>query len=146
MTDYFESDAFSLFAPSSPTSPPNSPRPRIFLSCEHATTALPPSYAWTNDDLSSGIIGTHWSLDIGAEKLTRDLSESLGCRGIAARFCRLFCDANRAIGEETMFRESAEEGKIVVGINAVSLEKSWGRRLSCRYLDKAEATSRTRGP
>lgn len=115
MTDFLQTDAYSLFAPP----PPAAVLSKIFLTSEHATTRLPPPYEWTESDLNSGIIGTHWSVDIGAEQLTRDLSLALGCRGIAARFGRLFCDANRAVGEETMFRASAEEGKIVIGINKV---------------------------
>ncbi|KAI9003918.1 hypothetical protein DFJ74DRAFT_694141 [Hyaloraphidium curvatum] len=126
--DYLTAEAYSLFAPRRAYEPS-----RIFVTCEHASMRLPEPYRWTAGDLSSGVIGTHWSVDIGAERLSRDLSERLGCRGIAARFCRLFCDANRAIGEDTMFRTSVEEGKIPIGINQNLTEEETRRRLALYY-------------
>lgn len=126
MTDFLETDAYALFAPAER-------RTRLFLTCEHASNRLPEPYEWTPRDLESGITETHWAVDIGAETLTKELSHMLGARGIAARFCRLFCDANRAIGEETMFRASAENGQIVLDLNMDISESEKEYRVSKYY-------------
>ena len=53
-------------------------------------------------------MGAHWSFDAGAEDFTRELVSRLPAVGVLARFSRLLCDANRPLGSDSMFRDTAD--------------------------------------
>ena len=76
------------------------PRSRVALTCEHASVRIPDAWpaGWPTED--AAVVGTHWSIDLGAEDLTRELAgtpTSQLCRWkqretfpyIASHACRL---------------------------------------------------------
>ena len=84
---------------------------KIFLTCEHASQEIPSAFGkWPEED--NWIVGQHWSVDIGAEILTRELSSRLKANAIVAKFSRLLCDCNRPLDSETLFRKTAEGKQI----------------------------------
>jgi predicted N-formylglutamate amidohydrolase len=78
----------------------------LVLTCDHASVRLPAPWCWPQPDL--WIAGTHWSFDLGAAQVTRNLAAELRCSAILARFTRLLADANRCEGSEHIFRPDAE--------------------------------------
>ncbi|MEM7433922.1 MAG: N-formylglutamate amidohydrolase [Myxococcota bacterium] len=81
-------------------------RSRVVLTCEHAGSALPAPWSWPEADLR--LIGTHWSCDLGADSLTRNLAEALGAPAVVSRFTRLLVDPNRPLDSDTLFRSEAD--------------------------------------
>eukprot|EP00211_Chloroparvula_japonica_P016692 CAMPEP_0119121900 /NCGR_PEP_ID=MMETSP1310-20130426/2318_1 /TAXON_ID=464262 /ORGANISM="Genus nov. species nov., Strain RCC2339" /LENGTH=298 /DNA_ID=CAMNT_0007111489 /DNA_START=94 /DNA_END=987 /DNA_ORIENTATION=+ len=94
----------------------------ILLTCEHATNHLPRPYDWRDD---RWIKHTHWASDPGAADLTRDLSETLQCVSVLARFSRLLVDANRPLASDTLMREQADG--VVVHMNTAlpKADRDW---------------------
>lgn len=78
----------------------------IVITCEHASSALPAGWAAVDED--GWIFDTHWAWDPGAEAVARELADALGAAVVVTRFTRLLCDANRELGDPTMFRARAE--------------------------------------
>lgn len=95
-------DPFERIAPSG--------EPPIVLSCEHASNRLPDGWSWPDADL--WIRETHWTWDIGAAEITRDLAARLGAAAILARFSRLLVDPNREPTSPTLIRDVAD-GRVV---------------------------------
>jgi len=54
------------------------PRSRVALTCEHASLRIPDAWpaGWPAED--AAVVGTHWSIDLGAEDLTRELAGTPG--------------------------------------------------------------------
>lgn len=97
-----QTDAFEVFSYAD-TAP-------VVVSCEHGSARLPPDYAWPEED--AWLVGTHWSYDIGAADLARELAEVLYANAVISRFSRLLVDPNRELSSATLFRAAAE-GRLV---------------------------------
>jgi len=79
---------------------------RVLLTCEHASARAPEPFAWHPDD--AWLKDTHWSHDIGAADLTRDLAREWQATAVLSRFTRLLADPNRPEGHSELFRSLAE--------------------------------------
>lgn len=79
---------------------------RVVLTCEHASNALPPPWAWPPED--AWIVDTHWAVDLGIAEVTRALAHALDAPAVLARFSRLLIDANRPLDAPTLFRAIAD--------------------------------------
>eukprot|EP00164_Ancoracysta_twista_P004371 GFYU01005893.1.p1 GENE.GFYU01005893.1~~GFYU01005893.1.p1 ORF type:complete len:340 (-),score=55.62 GFYU01005893.1:18-908(-) len=108
---------------------PANPKSTLFLTCEHASNALPSPWKWSEKD--ERLKNMHWAVDIGAEELTRELAADLGCGAIFARFSRLLCDANRPLDSETLARPLADGEVIELNVNA---EEEKRRRVQTTYM------------
>jgi predicted N-formylglutamate amidohydrolase len=86
----------------------------VFLTCEHASARLPPPFRWPEED--AWLQGTHWTYDLGAAELTRELAAAFGATAVLSRFSRLLVDPNRDEDAPDLFRRVAE-GR-TVGLNA----------------------------
>lgn len=64
-----------------------------FLTCDHASARLPAPWRWPAADL--GLVGQHWSYDLGAAALAQTLSQALRAPLVQSRFSRLLVDPNR---------------------------------------------------
>ncbi len=84
--------------------------PRILLLCEHASLRLPPPWNWPQED--AWIVGTHWSIDLGARELTLGLAAELDASAVLTRFSRLLIDANRPPDSATLLRNEAEGRRV----------------------------------
>lgn len=78
----------------------------VVLTCEHASERMPEPWHWADED--AWVIGSHWSYDLGAADLTRELATALGAAAVLSRFSRLLCDPNRAETDPSVFRDRAE--------------------------------------
>jgi predicted N-formylglutamate amidohydrolase len=116
---------------------------KILLTCEHASVEVPAPWAWPEAD--RWLVGTHWSYDLGAADLTRELAREAGWGAVLSRFSRLLVDPNRALEEDTLFR-SVADGKIV-HLNAGLSDRERQRRIQMlwepyhRAVDQAVAES-----
>lgn len=97
-------------------------RSGLVLTCEHATAALPPGYAWPADD--RWLVGTHWAVDLGIAEITCLLAEQLQTTAVLAGFSRLLCDANRAPDEESWVRTHAEGRPIALNQGVDAAERA----------------------
>ena len=102
---------------------------RLLLTCEHASRRLPAPWRWPDED--RWIVGTHWSFDLGAADITRELAGALGCPALLARFSRLLVDPNRDPASPTLFRGDAEGSALA--LNAAIDDDERERRLSGYY-------------
>lgn len=84
----------------------------VLLSCEHASARLPAPWRWPEED--RWLLGTHWSHDLGAEDLTRELAERLGAVAVLSRFTRLVADPNRPVDSPTLFLARAEGREVAL--------------------------------
>lgn len=116
MTDPFEHVSGSAAAP-------------VFLTCEHASMALPLGWTWPEED--ARLVGTHWSYDLGARALTLELARALGAPAVLATFSRLLVDPNRPEDSPTLFRTEADG--VPVELNAKIDGRERERRLSGFY-------------
>ncbi|MGB1015620.1 MAG: N-formylglutamate amidohydrolase [Nannocystaceae bacterium] len=96
-------------------------RADLLLTCEHASLRLPAPWSWPAED--QWLIDTHWSHDIGAAELTRELADSLACDAILSRFTRLLVDPNRAREQDGLFRTEAEGRAIELNGNLSAEEQ-----------------------
>ena len=101
---------------------------RWLLTCDHASPKLPAPLCWAADDLR--LAGTHWSFDLGAAQLTRELALLLKVPAVLARFSRLLADANRRETAPEIFRPQAEGP---VALNADRSTSTLESRLSRYY-------------
>ena len=90
----------------------------LFISCEHATNAVPSAYRHLFHQ-HEAVLQTHRGIDFGAESTARQLSQSFGCEYVAASATRLLIDCNRSLSHATCFSEfsnrlSAEEKQAVI--------------------------------
>ncbi|MEM7137809.1 MAG: N-formylglutamate amidohydrolase [Myxococcota bacterium] len=113
-------------------------RSRVVLTCEHAGSTLPAPWSWPKADLR--LVGTHWSCDLGADALTRNLAEALGAPAVLSRFTRLLVDPNRPLDSDTLFRSEADG--LPVELNA-SVETAERERRIRGYYEPYHATATT---
>lgn len=146
MVDISVQNAFVVFESAHDASASETALSPVVLTVEHASSRIPPD--WPSPSPSDAeLLKKHWGIDIGAENLARELAAAISTanlanrgrqivRGVAARFSRLLCDANRNLEEDegvesdyrngkrgdggTMMRRTCEDGKVVVDMNAVS--------------------------
>lgn len=78
----------------------------ILITCEHASNLLPPPYRWPRAD--EWLINSHWSHDIGAATLTKELAVRMGSVAVLSRFSRLLVDPNRPMSSSTLVRTTAD--------------------------------------
>lgn len=119
-------DAYEIINHSYPIPTPTSTtaqqtHSKLLITCEHASYRLPPAYDWSEHDLHTHI-GTHWSYDIGAELCSKQLSYHTSSIVLLARYSRLFCDANRMIGDDTMFRNECDGKQVDLNKNITHKE------------------------
>jgi len=79
---------------------------RVVLTCEHASSAVPPP--WVMPQCDRRWLRTHWGHDRGAAELTRALSRRLGCPAVLSTFTRLLADPNRPPDHPDLCRRSVE--------------------------------------
>jgi predicted N-formylglutamate amidohydrolase len=96
----------------------------FLLLCDHASNAVPDSYR--NLGLPPAQLERHIGYDIGAARLTRQLSRHLEAEALLTRFTRLLIDPNRGEDDPTLVMRLSD-GAVVPG-NALA--------------DKAEVTER----
>ncbi|MCA9690609.1 MAG: N-formylglutamate amidohydrolase [Myxococcales bacterium] len=111
---------------------------QVLLTCEHASEHLPKPYHW--DEADQWLLGTHWSHDIGAAEITRELARRVGCSAVLSRFTRLLVDPNRPINHHELFRKRAE-GR-AIALNATLSTVETGRRIQGYYREYHEAVER----
>lgn len=92
----------------------------VFITCEHASCALPAPYQWPDADRR--LVGTHWSYDLGAREISLELAQALGASAVLSEFSRLLVDANREEGHPDLFRNEAE-GELVQLNQGLSAEE-----------------------
>jgi predicted N-formylglutamate amidohydrolase len=92
-------EAFEIFRGSRRDTP-------ALISCEHASPRLPEPWRWPSGDLR--LAETHWTYDIGAAELSRELCAALGASGVLSRFSRLLVDPNRDLTADDLFRRDAD--------------------------------------
>ena len=78
----------------------------LVLTCEHASDRLPSRWAWPDADRR--LHGTHWTVDLGAADLTRELATRLHAPAVLAGATRLLVDLNRPLRSPTLFRTDAD--------------------------------------
>lgn len=78
----------------------------LVLSCEHASVRLPQAWSWPRED--TWLLDQHWSHDIGAAVLTREIAAAAGAPAVLAGFSRLLIDPNRPLDSDTLFRAHAD--------------------------------------
>ncbi len=94
------------------------------LSCEHASATLPDPWRWPEQD--RWLLEQHWSHDLGAAQLTREIAARAEAPAVLAGFSRLLIDANRPLASPTLIRERADERPVHLNI-AVAVDDRAGR-------------------
>lgn len=89
---------------------------RLLLLCDHARNALPEAYGALG--LPMAEFARHIAYDIGAEALTRGLSQRLGAPAFLTCFSRLLIDVNRGLDDPTLIMQLSD-GSAVPGNAAV---------------------------
>ncbi|MFT7625510.1 MAG: putative N-formylglutamate amidohydrolase [Myxococcota bacterium] len=97
---------------------------RVFLTCEHASNRLPPPWTWSPGD--ERLVDDHWSWDLGAADLTRELAASLQAPAMLACFTRLLIDPNRPLTGANLFRDTADGHPVDLNL-AISPDDSHAR-------------------
>jgi predicted N-formylglutamate amidohydrolase len=87
----------------------DSPSPLVIL-CDHARNRIPRRLGRMG--LAEEHFETHIAYDIGAEKVTRELCESLGCCALLSGYSRLVIDPNRHPGDGSSIPEISDEVEI----------------------------------
>lgn len=129
MTPAFEAIAGSADAP-------------VFLTCEHASEALPEGHRWAEPDRR--LSGTHWAFDLGAREITLELAAALNAPAVLATFSRLWIDPNRPLDSETLFRGVADGEPIL--LNASLDAASRQQRIDAHYRPFHAAIDERLGP
>lgn len=101
----------------------------LLIICEHASLRLPSPWSWPEED--AWIVGTHWSFDLGAADLARDLARTLSCTAVLSRYTRLLIDPNRDLDSLTLCRGEAEGHAI--RLNAAVDDDDRRRRITDYY-------------
>ncbi|MDB4975744.1 MAG: hypothetical protein JWN48_4085 [Myxococcaceae bacterium] len=94
----------------------------IFLTCEHASQALPPRWRWPTPDLR--LVDTHWAYDLGARELTLELAAALDASAVLARFTRLLADPNREESHADVFRTQADGEPVLLNLGLDEADKA----------------------
>lgn len=105
------------------------PAASVLLTCEHASSRLPAPWTWPDED--RWLVDTHWAIDLGIAAVTRELAAALGVPAVLARFSRLLCDANREVGDPSMFRTVAEGRRVRLNEDLTEAERE--RRIQRCY-------------
>ncbi|CAD8088320.1 unnamed protein product [Paramecium sonneborni] len=98
---------------------------KLIFTCDHATNVLPQGFVWSEDDLRN-FANTHWAIDIGALNLAKYLANQTQSTLVHSKYSRLYCDVNRQIQSESLFRETGDNMQIELNKN-LSLEEQWIR-------------------
>lgn len=114
-------------------------RAPIFLTCEHASEALPEGYDWGPGD--ARLVGTHWAFDLGARDLTLELAAALRAPAVLATFSRLLVDPNRPESSDTLFRGQADGAPVELNARIDAAERE--HRLAQYYRPFHAAVDRT---
>ena len=101
-------------------------RSGLLLLCDHARNALPPEYGSLGLDRQQ--FERHIAYDIGAEAVTRGLSERLKAPALLTCYSRLLIDANRGADDPTLIMRLSD-GAVVPG-NARFDEAERERRIA----------------
>jgi predicted N-formylglutamate amidohydrolase len=114
---------------------------KVMLTCEHAAERMPSGFSW--DPADAWLRGTHWTHDLGAANLTRELAGLWGATAILSRFTRLLADPNRPEEHPDLFRMTAEGRPVQMNQRLDEAERE--RRLSRLYRPyHAEVDTRIR--
>ena len=98
--------------------------PRVLLTCEHASEALPRPYRWSSGD-AARLLGTHWAFDPGAADCTRELARELGCLGVLSTFSRLLIDPNRPLASSTLIRSHCDGAAVELNDGIDEADRDW---------------------
>lgn len=101
----------------------------IWLVCEHASPAIPPSL--NSPGLAAGDRLSHAAWDIGALELTRALAGTLNARAVVARVSRLEYDCSRSSDAPDAMTEMSE--KVLVAGNLDPSEAERAARITEDY-------------
>ncbi len=105
----------------------DSPGPYVFT-CEHATDAFG---SQPIESENTGLLGTHWAIDIGAAALTRALARSTNSIAVLSTYSRLLLDSNRCLESKTLFVREAESQVIECNRNLSAAEQQY--RIECLH-------------
>lgn len=94
----------------------------IWLVCEHASPAIPPSL--NNPGLAAGDRLSHAAWDIGALELTRALAGTLNARAVVARVSRLVYDCSRPSDAPDAMTEMSENILVAGNLNLSEAERA----------------------
>ncbi|CAK74630.1 unnamed protein product (macronuclear) [Paramecium tetraurelia] len=97
----------------------------LLFTCDHATNVLPQGHEWSEED-QRNFANTHWAVDIGALNLAKYLANHTESTLVNSKYSRLYCDVNRQIQSESLFRQTGDNQKIELNQN-LSLEEQWIR-------------------
>lgn len=97
----------------------------VLLLCDHATNALPESYAALG--LPPSQLERHIAYDIGAAWMTRRLAELLEAPAILSRFSRLLIDPNRGADDPTLVMRISD-GNLIPGNARIGAQEIECRR------------------
>ena len=89
----------------------------VVLICDHASNFIPDAYESLG--LGEDMLATHIAWDIGAEGMTRHLSQLLDAPAILARHSRLLVDTNRTVDDLTSILE-VSDGVRIYGNEGIS--------------------------
>ncbi|MDH5797866.1 MAG: N-formylglutamate amidohydrolase [Paracoccaceae bacterium] len=110
---------------------------RFLLTCDHATNIVPPEINGGDLGLPADQMQRHIAYDIGAEGVTRHLSDLLCAPAIFSQFSRLVIDPNRGEDDPTLIMK-VYDGTIIPAnrhVNAAEAE----RRLNAYHRPYHEA-------
>jgi predicted N-formylglutamate amidohydrolase len=94
----------------------------ILLVCEHAGRAVPATLG--DLGIAAAEMDRHIAYDIGAEGLSRKLSEALDATLVLQRYSRLVVDCNRPFEAVDCVVESSDETAIPVNCNLADMERT----------------------
>ena len=107
---------------------------RFLLICDHASNAIPEDFAQLG--LQEHELERHVAWDIGAAKVTRHLSESMGRTAILSGFSRLLIDPNRGLDDPTLIMKLSD-GNIIPGnldVDRHNNAPAWQERVDKFYM------------
>lgn len=104
-------------------------RPRLVLTCEHASPAVPAEYG--DLGLTPQQLGDHIGWDIGAAAVTSELSRQLGAPAVLSAASRLLVDCNRDLDDADLMPH-ASHGVVIPGNGALDAAERT-RRLASFY-------------
>jgi predicted N-formylglutamate amidohydrolase len=108
--------------------------PRLMLTCEHASPAVPEEYA--DLGLTPEQLGDHVGWDIGAAVVTAELNRLLGAPAVFSAASRLLVDCNRDLHDADLIPH-ASHGLAIPGNAAIDAAER-ARRLA-RFYDPYHA-------
>jgi len=114
------------------------------LTCEHAAYRLPEGVRPTAKERA--LLRAHWGWDIGAWKLTRELSRRLNACAVAANWSRLWVDPNRDAGEATLIKPRVEGVDLSWnrGLSLVEIERRWDEYHAVYHAEVTRQIARRR--